>query len=366
MPATTQNKRQVNFEVLRILSMLFVILAHFLGWGTTHCTPNSGVGFENGHIVNSLAYPFLTSLGCMGVICFILISGYFLCTSTQLRIGGIIKTWSIAAFYSVAMMLVTKVIRHGAIEQDWIALLPLYSNQYWFLTKYIALMIMAPFLSVMINNLSKQGLIYAIAAMSFLTVTITYGIPYGNNFFSDNPFSVAPFILFFLIAAYIRLYDLPHMIMKNCGKLFVLFILLQGIGGIGLNILYMNNGEIIGGFSNGYNALSIAPATLLFLWFKQHNFTKQKVWIYIAMMAPYSFAVYLIHDNIFFRDVLWYDIIDCKPLWSTPLWFTLSILVPCMILLAGIAIDVLRDKIFAKTKINQAIKHTNKYNIDIQ
>lgn len=361
-----KNKRQVNFEVLRILSMLFVVLAHFLGWGTTHCIPNSGVGFTNGNIVNVLAYPFLTSLGCMGVICFILISGYFLCTSNQLRIGGIVKTWSIAAFYSTIMMLVTKVIRHEAIGHDWVAFLPMYSNQYWFLTKYIALMIMAPFLSIMIKNLSKQGLIYAIAGMSFLTVTITYGIPYGNNFFSDNPFSVAPFILFFLIAAYIRLYDLPQIFIKNCGKMFCLFILFQGVGGIILNLLYIKNGEIIGGFSNGYNALSIVPATCLFLWFKKHNFTKQKLWKYIATMAPYSFSVYLIHDNAYFRNVLWYDIIDCQPLWGSPLWLLLSILVPCMILFVGVAIDFLRDKIFYITKINHAIKYTNRFNRDIQ
>lgn len=263
--STTKHKRQVNFEVLRVLSMLFVVLAHFLCWGTTHCIPNSGISFNNGHIVNALSYPFLTSLGCLGVICFILISGFFLCTSTQLRIGSIIKTWSTAAFYSVIMMLVTKVIKNETIGEDWLALVPLYSNQYWFLTKYIALMIMAPFLSVMIHSLSKRGLIYAITAMAFLTVTITCGIPYGNNFFSDNPFSVATFILFFLIASYIRLYDIPQIISKHCGTLFMFFILIQGLGGIGLNLLYINNGEIIGGFSNGYNALSIIPSTLLFI-----------------------------------------------------------------------------------------------------
>lgn len=360
------NKRQVNFEVLRVVAMLCVVLAHFVGWGTTHCIPDSGVSFTNGHIANTLAYPFLTSLGCMGVICFILISGYFLCTSNQLRVGGIVRTWGIAAFYSTVLLLVTKVVRDESLGGGWSACFPLYSNQYWFLTKYIALMIMAPFLSVMIHSLSQKGLLWAIVAMSFLTLTITYGIPYGNNFFSDNPFSVAPFILFFLIAAYVRLYEMPQVIMKHCGKLFLLFIVFQGVGGIGLNYLYIDRGEIVGGFSNGYNALSVIPGTLLFLWFKQHDFTGCKFWTYIAMTAPYSFAVYLIHDNAYFRDILWNDFLDFRQFWSSPLWLVLSLTVPCIIYFCCAAVDVFREVLFKCVGVNRFVQYIKRYNITIE
>lgn len=267
-----QSKRQINFEMLRVLAMLLVILAHFLGWGTTHNIPNGEITFENGYILNSMAYPFLNSLASLGVICFVMISGYFMSTSNELRFDKILTTWTTTCFYSaICMILATLYYQHNIIDGI-NALLPIWSNQYWFVTKYIALLVMAPFLSLLVNTLSHKGMVYALLCSSLLTTTITHGFPYGNAIFSDNPFSLSTFIFIFLIAAYIRKYSLPDIVINNCGKLFFIIIILQGFGGIILNCIHTASDNIEGGFSSAYNALSIVPGTALFIWFKNHKF----------------------------------------------------------------------------------------------
>lgn len=355
--------RILNFELLRVLAMIFVVLVHFIVNGGN--TPQN-VTFENGFILNSISYPFFSALSYTGVICFVLISSYFICESNILRVDKLIKTWSVTVFYSILMMLICH-YRFGLNKFDIIgSFLPLWSDQYWFVTKYIALLILAPFISVLIKNLTRQGLLKAIFAMSFLTVTITCGIPYGSKFFSDSPLSVAPFVLMFLLASYIKLYDVPLFIKQNSGTLFFSLIAFQGITGILINLIHGTNNNITGGFSISYNALSLLPATLLFIWFKEHKFSNSSLFVGISKLAPYSFAVYLIHDNQHIRYFLWNDLVRWEKYWNSPMWIIYAIMVPIFIYLVCTAIDTVRTMAFRFLGINKVINKSRKYNILIR
>lgn len=356
------NKRQVNFEVLRVVAMLCVVLCHVLGHGMMR----NKVTFSDGFFLNSISYPILWSFASMGVICFVMISGYFLCDNTTLKLHSIFKIWSVTLFYSVGTTVAALFLDHRPITEGWQSLFPLWSDQYWFVTKYIALLILSPFLAFYVKSISRRGLLYTIGATALLTMTITCGIPFGNKFFQDNPFSVAVFVLYFFIAAYIRLYDIPNILSRHCGKIFVGLILFQGGVGVVQNIFLYYNQPIVGGFSVGYNCLSILPATALFVWFKNHQFNGGLMIRLLSWSAKYAFAVYLIHDNLLVRHKLWYEWLDCSVMWHSPLWLLNISSIIVSIYIMGVAVDILRDRLFKIIGIIKVQNLLNQYRITIK
>lgn len=360
-----KDKRQSNFELLRVVSMLFIVLSLLLTWGMNY--GSQGVlSVSNGYLLNGIAFPFLSALSTLGVICFVLISGYYTCTSNTLSISRIAKTWSITWFYSVLIGGVAFCSQYIQ-EKDIIpTLFPIGSNQYWFVTKYIALMLLAPFISVLISCLTKNGFLWLVTITAFLTVTITSGIPYGNVLFQDNPLSVATFVFIFIIAAYIRKNGLPTVLEENSGKIFIFFILLQGAIGVLLNGYRPATNAIIGGFSCQYNALSIVPGVALFVWFKNQKFNDDN-WLirFLAGIAPYSFAVYLIHDNPYIRRILWSKIIDCGLYWSSPMWLLLVLVVPIAVYGLCSIIDSVRVLLF-KLFFDNLLKKSKRFDVEIK
>lgn len=91
-------KRKSNFELLRIISMIFILFHHFYySYIKLDYTNISG---------NQLTCQVLYSLGKIGVIIFILITGYFMVNSRfkikkvlELYFEMIFYSWSILAIY---------------------------------------------------------------------------------------------------------------------------------------------------------------------------------------------------------------------------------------------------------------------------
>ena len=360
-------KREAGLELLRILSMLAVVVAHFLGWGTTHHAVGPiMVSFTNGGI-NSWIFPFAASFGPMGVICFVMITSYFICESSVLRVDRILKVWSQTLFYSVLLAFVSSVFIPVSTKSLLLSFAPVGTDQYWFVTKYVALIMLAPIMASVVRTLSHKGMVIALFVLAFLTVTITCGVPYGNRFYGDSPLSVASFVFIFFIAAYIRKYGVHPWIEKNSGTIFLAGILLQGIGGLALNFIHSDSSQVIyGGFSTGYNAFSLVPAIALFLCFKNMKVKDSAIIRFLVRLAPYTFAVYLIHDNQYFRQILWNRIFDPAEYWNSPVWLALLVVVPIAIVLICCAFDVLRSTLFKFVGVDKLIEKARKFNVTIE
>lgn len=345
--------------------MLAVVIAHYICWGTNQYDGSARVSFMNGG-VNSFIYPFLSSFASIGVLCFIMITGYFISGSRTLRFDRIVKVWMPAFFYSVVLAFVSSLIIDLDRKDFLSSFAPIGTGKYWFVTKYVALVLLAPILSVIVDTVSRKGMQAILAISAFLTVTITCGIPYGNQFFTDNPFSVAVFVFVFFIASYIKKYDVSPWLARYSGLIFIAGILFQGIGGLGMNLLRKPETLIYGGFSISYNAFSIIPATALFIWFKNRDF-KDNVFTKLACkLAPYTFAAYLIHDNCHFRMILWKQIFNPADYWQSPLWALFALLVPVAIVIASCLIDLVREKLFYICRLDRLASKAGKLNFNIE
>ena len=86
-------KRQVNFELLRIIAMFGVVMNHVFTYGldiydTFSMDTSSVGGFTLWSILELMKLMVLPSVNC-----YILLTGYFLIDRTQLRARGICRVW---------------------------------------------------------------------------------------------------------------------------------------------------------------------------------------------------------------------------------------------------------------------------------
>ena len=91
-------KRQVNFELLRIVAMFMIIALHYLVKG------GAAVSYvENGAAANYAAW--LVEAFCIGAVnCYVLISGYFLVES-EWKPGRVASLFFQVLFYSALIPL---------------------------------------------------------------------------------------------------------------------------------------------------------------------------------------------------------------------------------------------------------------------
>lgn len=183
--------RDSNIELLRIVSMMLIILFHFSVHGPW---PADGV------LATDVAVGVLAFGGKLGVNCFVLITGYFM-TRSSVRMASVarvvLETW----FYSWGLLILFAVAQPELVTQARLekAVLPLVSGEYWFITNFVALMVVSPFLNLLFDRLSRRGK-SRLAAIGFVTISVLPTLTTFNPLGSD----LLWFFYLYLMGGWIR------------------------------------------------------------------------------------------------------------------------------------------------------------------
>lgn len=328
------SQRELNFDFLRILAMLGIVINHFYGYGM-HIFTDFRVDMSNfSGICLWTVLELLKFIVQPCVNCYILITGYFLINKTNFRIEGTWKAWSETWFYSVLIFVVF--IALGLFPFSWKllyqAVFPIFTRQYWFMTSYIVLMLLAPFLSILVEHLTKKQYQWLLV-VGFL---ICFEYPLGQ--YLDTGLQLPLFIYLFLVGGYIRLYIRKGETNKLWILLSVLMVLMFGYV-LGKNIWQGNKSFMV--FAMDYSGLVLPESILVFMLFREIHIGK-KIGGIISGIVPLSLSVYLIHGHPLLDYYLWrvvYDFLPKTSSWSIILWcFAVSFTIFC----ACIALDLLR------------------------
>lgn len=284
-------QRCSNLELLRIICILIIILSHYSVHGDFNI--NAASIPMNKFFIQS------SGLGEIGVDCFIFISGYFLVNSS-FHLKKLLKLELEVLFYSIGIAILYYIIGHGKMEMKEMlkAFLPTISGQYWFMSAYILLYMLSPFINLLIKSLSQKMhllFIMVLFAIYILIPTFTMCTIAGNS-------NIMLFITFYLLASYIRLYPNATNYF-NCMKLNILVAVISYIIIILPIIVYHNLGVISYNYFMGAHSLPLVVCSLsLFLVFKNMKVTYNKT---INWLANSVLGVYLIHDHPFVRNYIW-------------------------------------------------------------
>lgn len=319
-------ERNSNFEILRIIAMFLIIAHHFAvhtNWlnGTTFIVKAFQVG------------------GKLGVNLFVLISGYFL-VSGKFKLKKLIRLVLEVIFYSVGIYLVMCAL--GKTEFKFNDLIyycmPLTNKIYWFATTYVIMYCLAPFINIIIKNVTKKQyicLLIGLVAIQSIIPIITHKSYLGE---------VGWFITLYLIAGFIRTYDAKvnkweTITTAKTTFMFRVFLNIIAITTFALMVLLNTIWNI--NVWNMESVVCVMCAISIFILFKG---MKPKYSQFVNIISSTTFGVYLIHDNKF-RSILWNE-------WIQPYrfvnewWFVFyAITIVFTIFVACMTIDLCRQVI---------------------
>lgn len=334
-----ENKRQLNIEVLRVLSMFLVVTGHYVYWGLK-VRPEYNPMLINSVMdwINYLSMEAIYIFSCIGVNVFVMISGYFLIDRYKFRWKSLVNLWLTTVFYSLSLYLIFDVhptmFFGGAI-----LLLPIYNQTYWFVTIYFGLMLIAPYLSKLASTLTKKQ--YQL--MLLLLFIINFEFPYGMIYGGDH--SLMWFVFLYLSAGYIKLYGVHNFLNKHSGLLSVVML----VGLVASVAIYCEVIDFYAFRSNRNNGLMYILSLLVFISFVNKSINNKAAQI-VAKCSPYLFAIYLIHQHPTIMESMWQWLIPE----IIPIPFALHCIIVCFsVCIACIVIDVIRALIFKVIKIDK-------------
>ena len=150
--AARKTPRRSNIELLRILSMLLIVLHHYAVHGNVSF---SGDDLSFGRFFHGA----LMCMGALGDDIFVLISAYFLVES-PFRLRRLLRLWGEVVFYAVTVTLVGWLLAPPSGGVSVKALLsmvaPVLTGKYWFVTAYVMLVLLSPFLNKMLHALTRR------------------------------------------------------------------------------------------------------------------------------------------------------------------------------------------------------------------
>ncbi len=371
LTTTKKSPRNSSFELLRIISMVLIITHHYANHG--------GFNFDTAFTMNKAVYDLLYMGGKLGVNCFVLISGYFLCTQVKLRVKGIIKYIFQVTFFSAAIYFALCIfgISDFSIKQAFKEVLPLIFGKWWFATAYFVMILVAPFIAKAINLLDRKdhrNLIIITTVLWSVIPTVLNTTMLCNDF--------VWFIYLFTVAAYIRKYPVKllqsKLIMAIVFALSMLSIASFAIGCDALSGFIPALKGKADYFFHMQRLPILAASVSLFCLFKNLKPFSSKA---INTVAAAMFGVYLLHDERVFRRFMWDSIFKNSIHQSSSLLILHAILTIAIIFivctaisfvynitldrLIGFAIDKLSDPISralsaVKRKLRAAMNLINK------
>lgn len=278
-----------------------------------HFVVNSGLSDQIQNAPTSLKSIFLLLFGAwgkVGINCFLMITGYYMCTS-RITLRKFVKMMAQIYFFKFVLFVPLYLIGYESLTM--VRLLKLLtpvsglgtSN---FVGCFIVFWLTIPFLNILIRNMTKRQHELLIL-LSLLVYTVCGTIPHF-----DVPLNyITWFGIVYFIASYIRLYPNSVFDRKTMwGWLTIMSVALALLSIVGMQYLF---GKTMGRPAAHFfivdcnKVFAVAVAVSSFLWFKNMKIRYSKV---INAIGASTFGVLLIHANSdAMRQWLWYDLINC-------------------------------------------------------
>ncbi len=318
---------------------MLLIVAH-------HYIVNSGLtqGFLTSDLTNTknVFAQLFGAWGKTGINCFMLITGYFMCTShitlkKFLKLFGQIYFWKILIF--VVFLLFG--IEHLTIKGIAKTLAPITMVETNFTSCFILFWLFIPFLNKVIQNINKK-MHLRLLALSLFIYSFLYFLPGVHVSYNY----VSWFIVLYFIASFLRLYPLKR---DKDTRFWILSTFISIVVSLGLSACYMRI------FGKGYlwsflvdsNApMSVIVAVCSFMWFKNIKIKQSK---FINTVAATTFGVLLIHANSnAMRQWLWRDTLQNVDWFYTDYFVLHAVLSVVIVFCVCVLLDWLRIRLIEK------------------
>ena len=186
-------ERQSNIELLRIISMFFIVIEHLLIMGTDFFSNPIGNQLLVANSIIGFTY--------IGVNCFILITGYFGADFSWKRL---LSLYLICFFYELVGFVMAYC--HGDVAWSTNALsyiiFPLSHSNVWFIRCYVILLLLLPIINAGLNSLNKKGFLYVLLLLTILNLYFGWFQKQPN--FNGDGYNTSQMVYLYAIGRYLN------------------------------------------------------------------------------------------------------------------------------------------------------------------
>lgn len=303
--------RNSKIEALRIFAMFLVLTCHFtihINWGLLAAPEWK----------RSVAY-VVVHAGQVGVSLFFIITSWFMVRKPFNRVL-LFKVWSQVLVYSLGVLAIATVFwlvcNPGCLRDPFSqshviftlrrTILPILFNEYWFMTAYVVLLLLAPFLNIVLKRASRQALLALTVGLVLVSGLLVLGAV------QSFPFSKITYaITCYIIGGYCSVYrdTLAHFTVRRTVAVVVCCAVLDVL----FNYCAMNQTasslvELFGWrtqLHGGVKLLQIVVAVAVFACVVARGERTPSVNRQINILASGTFGVYLLHEHYLGYRLLW-------------------------------------------------------------
>lgn len=287
--------RESGIELLRILAACAVVMLHY----------NDGKAFElvNPGSINHYLLYLLESISICAVDVFLLISGYFLCSTNKRTLGKpmtlFVQVILVHFFYYIITLLTGHA--HFSIPALIESLIP--AN--YFVILYAVVYFVSPYINILLHNLTRWQFTFFVSLLLivfslYATFTDVVNELRGSVWFGLSPvtawgnqqgFTIVNFILLYIVGAYLRLSGIPTFIKAHTKLLSLMTVALIFGWAIVCDILPKVGLRSAWVYCNPF---VILLSVSLFTLFSAYHFHSS----IINVLAKSSFTCFLVHQYV--------------------------------------------------------------------
>lgn len=336
------NTRQTGPELLRCIAMMMVTVLHFLGKGNLLGNLESA---DMGAV--GVSAWLLEAFCIVAVNCYMLISGYFLWKS-EFRLEKLIKVLIQVWTYSVVLGLVAYFA--GLVEASekglhyfLMLIFPISMGHYWFMTAYVFLFLLLPFVGRAVREMSEKQLRTSLILLLIAFCVLKSVLPVRLEL-DQKGYDCLWYLCMFLTGAYAARFGLPFVKTKTHAMLTYLAGVLLIFGGtMCLHTVYLKTGSLrllLKVFYEYNHILPFLAAAGLFAFFLKVE-CKGKFAAFLVKVSPYVLGAYLIQENIGLR-YKWQALFGAEKITTVPGLIIGSLMAALCMLIVGIAAERVR------------------------
>ena len=333
-------QRNAGIDLLRILSIFFVVLLHFSEmWQTEYA---------------SETYFLQTGIKVLCFCCvdvFAMISGYVGLRSRH-EFRRLIDIWLIVVLYSVFSMIFSLTLENDASLSFWMiakAFLPVMSFKHWYFSAYFILFFFMPMINRFVESDDICNHVFACLGLTIMSTVGTLLDSAANLWSIEKGFSVFWLFMMYYVGALIKKYQ-PYL-QRFCKKAWILYILCSILSVAVIVTLSMmqfdpKQAEIP---LNYVSPLTVLSAISLVLTFQGLEISSVRVRELIQIFSATTFSVYILH----YDKVIWRWLGQVVKIPDQPLSVLIVIGIAAMAFITCVAVDLLRIYLFRVTGVQK-------------
>ena len=164
--ADKQNNRVVGVDYARAIAAICVTILHVNGY--VDLSRTSSDFSANSYVV----YCFYKSFAIMAVHLFVIIGGYLMCQKQTIRASRVLNIYFSMLIITVFGLIPAFIFRyHISLYQVLTCLFPFSFRAYGFVSSYIVIILLSPYLNIVIHNISSASYSFLIV---FLTICVCF------------------------------------------------------------------------------------------------------------------------------------------------------------------------------------------------